>query len=191
MRSISQPPFSVSISIHAPHARSDRCGRLVRRLGAYFNPRSSCEERQAQAAAASAASAFQSTLLMRGATAFLSVCDIIYYISIHAPHARSDVAKSARVDSLLISIHAPHARSDTRQTATACYVATFQSTLLMRGATSRFSHFCSFTRKFQSTLLMRGATSCRGSRYRGDDISIHAPHARSDREHYANLAWQA
>ena len=33
---------------------------------------------------------------------------------------------------------------------------------------------------FQSTLLMRGATQCIFKGYKGHDISIHAPHARSD-----------
>ena len=34
--------------------------------------------------------------------------------------------------------------------------------------------------KFQSTLLMRGATSSRQSSHLENPISIHAPHARSD-----------
>ena len=56
-------------------------------------------------------------------------------ISIHAPHARSDKDVTVRARPIeSISIHAPHARSDyghkymTREDA-------FQSTLLMRGAT--------------------------------------------------------
>ena len=62
---------------------------------------------------------FQSTLLMRGATTLADMLDSIGYISIHAPHARSD--------SFL------------------CFdpLATykFQSTLLMRGATIRRTPF--------------------------------------------------
>ena len=56
---------------------------------------------------------FQSTLLMRGATKSASGSRAKTPISIHAPHARSDL-KSSIVASLLvlISIHAPHARSD-------------------------------------------------------------------------------
>ena len=78
----------------------------------------------------------------------------------------------------------------------------FQSTLLMRGATifrcstrltsmyfnprssceeRLFVPFTSIFRfKFQSTLLMRGATYARVVRPLGKNISIHAPHARSD-----------
>ena len=57
----------------------------------------------------------------------------------------------------VISIHAPHARSDSRNTATS------------RAGTS-----------FQSTLLMRGATNACWCRRDDHQISIHAPHARSD-----------
>ena len=101
-----------------------------------------------------------------------------------------------------ISIHAPHARSDTTQQIREYNTGTFQSTLLMRGATSvsttpwpRLNHFnprssCEerhyfdnvpvIEYLFQSTLLMRGAT-CSVFRHRDwRCISIHAPHARSD-----------
>ena len=56
----------------------------------------------------------------------------------------------------------------------------FQSTLLMRGATwGSCRHRHRFV--FQSTLLMRGATGDMGAEdWRAGCISIHAPHARSD-----------
>ena len=103
-------------------------------------------------------SGFQSTLLMRGATSSVSESDTCHAISIHAPHARSDQLTNP-LDSV------PNL---------------FQSTLLMRGATSSKSSSPGLE-IFQSTLLMRGAT------YDGNllmlivKISIHAPHARSDR----------
>ena len=194
------------ISIHAPHARSDdravpgcrsrrhfnpRSSCEERRRsewaeGSYprdFNPRSSCEERPMHRMSILWPIAFQSTLLMRGATAFRRVIRPAMPISIHAPHARSDNGGGARV---------------TR-------AATFQSTLLMRGATLplllrlRASDFnprssCEERRRpahrracrlyfnprssceerhprrclpkreaaFQSTLLMRGATGTAG-----------------------------
>ena len=78
----------------------------------------------------------------------------------------------------------------------------FQSTLLMRGATGVYTHktladlnfkprsYCEerlFTTQgrllfpvFQSTLLMRGATASFFSSFHAFQISIHAPHARSD-----------
>ena len=59
-------------------------------------------------------SQFQSTLLMRGATRQIFVSPVFgQIISIHAPHARSDLTARPLADHLvIISIHAPHARSD-------------------------------------------------------------------------------
>ena len=146
---------------------------------------------------------FQSTLLMRGAT--LPGHGRIHpaaQISIHAPHARSDHARPVVAVSPVISIHAPHARSDAsaaRNGATASNFnprssceerlktgvmqsapSIFQSTLLMRGATRTLA-YPSNTDVFQSTLLMRGATSSTKIASACRFISIHAPHARSDR----------
>ena len=59
-----------------------------------------------------------------------------------------------------ISIHAPHARSD-MGVLPGNIIETFQSTLLMRGATPCFYGLKSNRRRFQSTLLMRGATRMR------------------------------
>ena len=56
----------------------------------YFNPLSSCEERRLAWCMVSRDSTFQSTLLMRGATDD-AINDMREgFISIHAPHARSD-----------------------------------------------------------------------------------------------------
>ena len=65
------------ISIHAPHARSDFSACPLRPPGAYFNPRSSCEERRARQDACRDAGQFQSTLLMRGATWELAEIDYV------------------------------------------------------------------------------------------------------------------
>ena len=167
------------ISIHAPHARSDKTGQNLRATSKNFNPRSSCEERRDLSREQQKVMLFQSTLLMRGATRRDFTQDSGQDISIHAPHARSDRAKAYQVISEL-----------------------FQSTLLMRGATwsrrlsstrlsnfnprssceerpesqDRFAHIQDFNPRssceerhsttvklqfnvtFQSTLLMRGAT---------------------------------
>ena len=58
-------------------------------------------------------------------------------------------------------------------------LAVFQSTLLMRGAT-RQTERAEWAEKFQSTLLMRGATKTAEELVALTQISIHAPHARSD-----------
>ena len=126
------------------------------------------------------AAIFQSTLLMRGATRLMHLFLYAEDISIHAPHARSDCIGSVKAQAGRISIHAPHARSDLERLhasrgdenfnpRSSCEerhyeqyrdkseLITFQSTLLMRGAT-RMSPTANSDGGFQSTLLMRGAT---------------------------------
>ena len=81
-----------------------------------FNPRSSYEERRGYDVIRFPLESFQSTLLIRGATAAVDTEAVLLPISIHAPHTRSDAA------------FADDAVDD----------GEFQSTLLIRGAT-----FCS------------------------------------------------
>ncbi len=95
---------------------------------------------------------------MRGATPRKTLAVCIYNISIHAPYARSD----------LISMSVPPSTSFQstllmRGATSSCVSTTrrqieFQSTLLMRGATCPIQWSIWTTTKFQSTLLMRGAT---------------------------------
>ena len=176
----------MSISIHAPHARSDSAGLAVSALRphfnprssceerppilslhiatSYFNPRSSCEERLCRSCSVSASTAFQSTLLMRGATTRSLVM----------------LRSSSAFQSTLLM------RGATADIIPAYRDIVFQSTLLMRGATCSKSTCAAQRWIFQSTLLMRGATvtsvpvDCTL-----DDISIHAPHARSD----SSISW--
>ncbi len=63
----------------------------------------------------------------------------------------------------------------------------FQSTLPMRGATGGIDMQKTLD-LFQSTLPMRGATSNRRAFYAVLDISIHAPHAGSDNTTTANVS---
>ena len=192
-----------------------------------FNPRSSCEERRKRARRLRGGLGFQSTLLMRGATssserggearvrdfnprssceerpAFSRTAAGGKNISIHAPHARSDFRFSSvstqlrdfnprssceeRRAYLSIGLSGLQTfqstllmRGATRPVTMASFaVVVFQSTLLMRGATD-FDRASSSYVVFQSTLLMRGATSAATSFARSREISIHAPHARSD-----------
>ena len=125
----------INISIHAPHARSDQLRLRRMSITRHFNPRSSCEERHAGHYGYFRQSRFQSTLLMRGATQAYPRGDSQRGISIHAPHARSDLCvawnllwghyfnpRSSCEERLAeagtaqtpeqISIHAPHVRSD-------------------------------------------------------------------------------
>ena len=101
---------------------------------------------------------FQSTLLMRGATSDVITSALNIWISIHAPHARSDYGNAGKGKELSISIHAPHARSDPVNRWKNHHVRIFQSTLLMRGATKMIT-ILPLPILFQSTLLMRGATA--------------------------------
>ena len=96
---------------------------------------------------------------MRGATRLLSPRPVVFKISIHAPHARSDGGSLAPASIIFI----------------------FQSTLLMRGATAPYTSRPLMASEFQSTLLMRGATADSWPETCSRRISIHAPHARSDR----------
>ena len=145
------------ISIHAPHAGSDGFAATIARDWPNFNPRSPCGERPDEFFPAMVLFVFQSTLPMRGATSlpFQEMQDS--YISIHAPHAGSDVLIDKVCSINFISIHAPHAGSDT-----------VPSLVPLRGFL------------FQSTLPMRGATALRNVLSGLYGISIHAPHAGSD-----------
>ena len=123
-------------------------------------------------------------------------------ISIHAPHARSDFKAEDVACGDMISIHAPHARSDLAELGISAADLQFQSTLLMRGATQALLCSSSPTTNFNPR------SSCEERLYHDDgrnavsqnfnprssceerqdhrprwalaQISIHAPHARSD-----------
>ena len=102
-------------------------------------------------------------------------------ISIHAPHAGSDVqALLATCKIFFISIHAPHAGSDAAATACIDRIGEFQSTLPMRGATAMGQRVRRQKNNFNPrspcgerlTLSEDGTFSIK--------ISIHAPHTGSD-----------
>ena len=125
------------ISIHAPHARSDGHGGAFGCTNVDFNPRSSCEERREIA---------------------LSVF-VLLVISIHAPHARSDPTIANVLP--LPSYFNPRSSCEERPQNDSAIktMVLFQSTLLMRGATTGLKNL-GVDVSFQSTLLMRGATRC-------------------------------
>ncbi len=189
------------ISIHAPHARSDSRTISRRLTHSNFNPRSSCEERHSMMAFWKSSSLFQSTLLMRGATVRSLSARADSSISIHAPHARSDA--DVMGNAACRDHFNPRSSCEERPDKMRMELKEiqFQSTLLMRGATTVCASGLPCL-LFQSTLLMRGATrlvddqlrrqyfnprsSCEERRERFAQllthllISIHAPHARSD-----------
>ena len=166
-----------------------------------FNPRSSCEERLLCKFKGERLVLFQSTLLMRGATSPNTLLMATFYISIHAPHARSD--SICPVHSVQITYFNPRSSCEER-------LHGLDSLILLHNFNPRSSceerrnvlssqayhhHFnprssCEERRyevdvmecvvKFQSTLLMRGATPIEPHSWYCANISIHAPHARSD-----------
>ena len=102
-------------------------------------------------------SLFQSTLPMQGATHALNSALFSVNISIHAPHAGSDVLQFADCQFEYISIHAPHAGSD-------------------HDRQRRYTgHHISIHAPHA------GSDGDADRRFRGLLISIHAPHAGSDR----------
>ena len=122
---------------------------------------------------------FQSTPLLRGATRQCQQLERVQLVSIHAPLARGDGMRLPlpcrasgfnprpscegrqlffQFDDFIVyvSIHAPLARGDFISSSLCCDTV-FQSTPLLRGATSD-SHISYTGSQFQSTPLLRGAT---------------------------------
>ena len=168
------------ISIHAPHARSDYLRYLKWGYGNDFNPRSSCEERPSPYTPYRRWTYFNPR----------SSCEERLYLHSYLHTCRR------------ISIHAPHARSDLDTLTAINARGVFQSTLLMRGATSVSSKHAA-TRYFnprssceerhrlitqrQSSTHFNPRSSCEErldpkEAHELSLISIHAPHARSDVE---------
>ena len=128
------------ISIHAPHARSDACRFCSSAFASNFNPRSSCEERRLPPLAKSSYSYFNPR----------SSCEERLWYRCPSLVARNFNPRSSCEERLNDSFFINPGN-------------TFQSTLLMRGATARREHVCVLRHRFQSTLLMRGATRPAGT----------------------------
>ena len=124
----------------------------------FYHPRPSYEERPIRPLIPKVGLLFQSTPLIRGATAFSGLCNVQIAISIHASHTRSDpLPVSASTSSFV-----------------------FQSTPLIRGATSD-----SLPVRLRQGISIhaphtRSDGTARDGRHRLRLISIHAPHTRSD-----------
>ena len=78
----------------------------------YFNPRTSCEVRHFFNFRSKVFIPFQSTHLVWGATDFQVLFFQCFFISIHAPRVRCDVADGKLYSEEAISIHAPRVRCD-------------------------------------------------------------------------------
>ena len=146
------------ISIHAPHARSDDSSSCMPPLRSYFNPRSSCEERLANghdcglrtkisihapharsdapfSIVSRSISAFQSTLLMRGAT---MTSFSLFALSLNFnPRSSCEERRPAPASAERAVDFNPRSSCEERRgvLGQTCQLVGFQSTLLMRGAT--------------------------------------------------------
>ena len=150
---------AIKISIHAPHARSDgsKVALLAAPLISIHAPHARSDSNQVEYVLRYE---FQSTLLMRGATVKDADAD---------GSARKFQSTLLMRGATSIILGEP------------VEVMRFQSTLLMRGATCGEKFIYASANQFQSTLLMRGATMhLPESLIDVLQISIHAPHARSD-----------
>ena len=169
------------ISIHAPHARSDKIAAAFGVQPNYISihaPHARSDHKEWEHHHRSLLISIHAPHA-RSDTAIYRTSDGVSLISIHAPHARSDAGCRSYCRCCLISIHAPHARSDKEVPEIMISKYPFQSTLLMRGATCADAQTGGIS-VFQSTLLMRGATISGTRQNSISPISIHAPHARSD-----------
>ena len=107
------------------------------------------------------------------------ICNAVQ-ISIHAPHARSDSIPAEQAGDYKISIHAPHARSDNIQR----YTARGIPAISIHAPHAR-SDLAALILLFKA-LYFNPRSSCEERLVQDihhelfDVISIHAPHARSD-----------
>ena len=123
------------VSIHAPRAGRDHIVINAVSVQDGFNPRAPCGARLLPDCQLPDIRRFQSTRPVRGATLCELSKKIIRLVSIHAPRAGRDSAKTMHRPQLLVSIHAPRAGRDCRYPARYSDCQEFQSTRPVRGAT--------------------------------------------------------
>ena len=128
----------IMISIHAPHAGSDSVSASKNLSVKYFNPRPPCGERPTQRLLRNLVSIFQSTPPMRGATDPSMDQDGRVEFQSTPPMRGATSVPSFNRTGNNISIHAPHAGSDLTEPMIQRRAFLFQSTPPMRGATLKF-----------------------------------------------------
>ena len=118
---------------------------------------------------------------MRGATPFVLWLSLPQKISIHTPHAGSDIKLMLSAPLMVISIHTPHAGSD-GFSFRALMIRWHFNPHSPCGERPRCQLHRLLQQLFQSTLPMRGATRAPKELQNLCSISIHTPHAGSDRK---------
>ena len=162
----SEEPRYQRISIHAPHTRSDVYGIGNNGRRGYISIHAPHTRSDACHVCLDLCGPgkFQSTLLIRGATPIKSGQVVpANHFNPRSSYEERRFKRREKSAMHKISIHAPHTRSDVGGGLTAPPTYGFQSTLLIRGATDD-SQVCRELVEFQSTLLIRGAT--RGVRWK-------------------------
>ena len=147
------------VSIHAPHARGDMAASLYSTCGSLFQSTPLMRGATWIASQCDKISMFQSTPLMRGATSLQYPAAARQVVSIHAPHARGDIASISGGGAS--SGFNPRPSCEGRQDV---------------------KEIDEYQLQFQSTPLMRGATIVPNPVKSIVIVSIHAPHARGDRQ---------
>ena len=168
------------ISIHAPHAGSDWICFPGKSSIKHFNPRSPCGERPAKAGISVQALQFQSTLPMRGATprdrARGQACG---YFNPRSPCGERPARRPHPARRAPISIHAPHAGSDSACSRDASKPSNFNprspcGERLLRHGLAIAASLISIHAPHAGSDQGWAPGRC------WHDISIHAPHAGSD-----------
>ena len=167
----------VMVSIHAPHARGDSAHGFSSPAYARFNSRPSCEGRHIIEMAAKTLK-FQFTPLMRGATRRNTAQTVAGLRFNSRPSCEGRLFSQHLVFSPNVSIHAPHARGD-KTCKFFGHIAGFNSRPSGVGRQTRLRG--GWSSMFQFTPLMRGATELKYL-MASFGVSIHAPHARGDRD---------
>ena len=147
----------IRISIHTPHAGSDTVSVSGEYQGFYFNPHSPCGERHTTCPICSGDTNFNPHSPCGERRAMTRRIWLIFPISIHTPHAGSDVFyRRWRIPPADFNPHSPCGER-LEENGVRTLEDVFQSTLPMRGATvTKTKYFEELV--FQSTLPMRGAT---------------------------------
>ena len=156
---------SGTISIHAPRAGCDSAVTSVPPILTYFNPRTPCGVRPADAVVSTSDFPYFNPRTPCGVrppyrTTLCTACNFnprtpcgvrqvpaagarrVVAISIHAPRAGCDVADGAHRIQRGISIHAPRAGCDGIRQGRHLTVGQFQSTHPVRGATGCLAALC-------------------------------------------------
>ena len=170
----------LGISIHAPLAGNDTILSALAEKSSHFNPRSPCGERHTATGRQSLSSHFNPRSPCGERLTPFNKNHVSKNFNPRSPCGERQALSTSTTRGLPISIHAPLAGNDRCCRPTCPIRWTFQSTLPLRGTTSKAKE-CVIAMEFQSTLPLRGTTHHVRRHQARRKISIHAPLAGNDR----------